>query len=274
MEPQSRALLELLRGPPGGSGRSVALVGAGCSTASGIPDYRGEGTARRARNPIQHRSFLDDPEARRRYWARSFVGWPRIAASVPNPAHHALATLEARGLLAGILTQNVDGLHHAAGSGRVVELHGALRRVVCLSCGALEDRAALQLRLAEANPRAQRRSILLADGDAALEPDPDFRVVPCARCGGVLMPDVVFFGGSVPRDRVEQANAMVDAADALLVVGSSLTVFSGFRFVRRILARSRPVAIVNLGPTRADRVAHLKVQRPAEAVLPELVALL
>ena len=250
-------------------GRIVALVGAGCSTDSGIPDYRGQGTARRARNPIQHRAFVTDAAARRRYWARSFLGWPRIMAASPNAGHRALAELEASGALVGVVTQNVDGLHHEAGNRCVVELHGALRRVVCLVCGATTPRQQLQARLEDANPGFRAAApVLLADGDAEAEPPEDFHVVPCVACGGVLMPDVVFFGGSVPRQRVAQASRWVDEADALLVVGSSLTVFSGFRFVRHAVAANKPVGIVNLGPTRADGLATLKVEAPISEVLP------
>lgn len=248
-------------------GRLVAVVGAGCSTESGIPDYRGEGTARRARNPLQHAQFVSDPEARRRYWARSMVGWPRIAAAAPNAGHHALADLERAGRLVGVVTQNVDGLHHAAGSQAVVELHGALRRVRCLHCGATTSRAALQVRLEAANPHIDMASELLADGDAEVAAIDDFQVVSCSRCAGVLMPDVVFFGGSVPKDRVEQGYTWVDEADGLLVIGSSLTVFSGFRFVKRAHARGLPIGIVNRGPTRADALAAVKVEASCGAVL-------
>lgn len=253
-------------------GRLVAVVGAGCSTESGIPDYRGEGTARRARNPLQHRELVTDPAARRRYWSRSFVGWPRIAAARPNPAHHALAELERAGRLVGVITQNVDGLHHAAGSERVVELHGALRRVRCVDCGTLSTRSALQERLAAANPGLEARAELLADGDAEVESD-DFVVVPCTRCAGALMPDVVFFGGAVPKERVAQGYAWVDEADGLLVIGSSLTVYSGFRFVKRAGARDLPIGIVNRGPTRADPLATAKIEASCGVVLPRLVQL-
>ncbi|MBX2799308.1 MAG: NAD-dependent protein deacetylase [Myxococcales bacterium] len=251
----------------------VVVAGAGCSTESGIPDYRGEGTARRARNPLQHRAFVTDPVARRRYWARSFVGWPRIDAAAPNAGHVALAQLEAAGVLQGVITQNVDGLHHAAGSQHVVELHGALRRVVCLKCGQREARASVQERLGAANPHAIREQELLADGDADLEPASDFVVVDCLRCHGTLMPDVVFFGGSVPRERVDRSNAWVDAAASVLVVGSSLTVFSGYRFVKRAHEQRKAVAILNRGPTRADRIADVKAQLSAGEALQRLADL-
>jgi len=251
-------------------GRIVALVGAGCSTESGIPDYRGEGTARRARNPAQHRDFVQDPVTRQRYWARSYRGWPKLAAARPNPAHEALARLERAGKVSGLITQNVDGLHHAAGSERIIELHGALRRVHCLACRGTLSRDHLQERFALANPGLSLRGEALADGDAEVADHADFRVVDCARCGGVLMPDVVFFGGTVPPDRVERGYAWVDEADGLLVIGSSLTVFSGYRFVKRALARDKPVGILNIGPTRADPVACAKVEARLGTTLPRL----
>ena len=260
------ALAELLRGR-----RVAVLTGAGCSTESGIPDYRGPETRRRARNPIQYRAFRDDPTTRQRYWARSLVGWPRIRDARPNPAHLALASLERAGLLTGLITQNVDRLHHRAGQRGVEELHGALAEVVCLGCGAIEDREALQRRLHALNPDASHSATELApDGDAELEPTRPFVVPGCTRCGGVLKPHVVFFGEGVPRDRVDRAFAAVDAADALLVVGSSLAVFSGFRFVRHAARTGRPVAMVNLGPTRADDLTRVRVDAHAATVLPEL----
>ena len=260
------ALIELAHGK-----RIVALTGAGCSTESGIPDYRGP--AARPRSPLQHREFVDRAEARRRYWARSLVGWPRLAAAQPNPAHHALAALERAGALAGTITQNVDGLHHAAGSRDVVELHGALARVRCLACAAITSRAELQHRLLAANPR-------WTGGDAPVAPDGDvelseasvasFEVVPCTDCSGVLMPDVVFFGGSVPRETLDAAWAAFDRAELLLVIGSSLAVFSGYRFVRRAAERGVPIAIINRGPTRGDDDARLRIDARCGEVLPAL----
>jgi NAD-dependent SIR2 family protein deacetylase len=254
--------------------RTAVLVGAGCSTESGIPDYRGPDTFHVKRSPMQHRAFVGDAQARRRYWARSFVGWPRMAAARPNAAHRALAVLEEAGQLSGVITQNVDGLHHDAGSRHVVELHGALREVVCLGCGHVEARARLQDRLAEANPGlAEAADATTApDGDVELEPPPDFVVPVCLRCAGVLKPHVVFFGDNVPRERVDRATEMVDGADHLLVVGTSLTVWSGLRFVRRAAAAGKPVAIVNLGPTRGDPFADLRIDGRAGDVLPGLVA--
>jgi NAD-dependent SIR2 family protein deacetylase len=262
------ALTDLARGR-----RVVALTGAGCSTESGIPDYRGPGA--RPRAPMQHREFVEKPEARRRYWARSAVGWPQFRAARPNAGHHALAALERAGALAGLITQNVDGLHGAAGSREVVELHGALARVRCLACGELTPRDELQARLVAANARwfTQHGALAVAPGDAELDdrvaPDGDvelatdratsFEVVACAACSGVLMPDVVFFGGSVPRATLDAAWAAFGRAELLLVAGSSLAVFSGYRFVRRAAERGIPIAIVNHGPTRGDDHASLRV---------------
>lgn len=255
--------------------RVVALTGAGCSTESGIPDYRGPDRPPRTRPPIQHREFVDQSDARRRYWARSVLGWSRFSAAQPNAAHAALVDLEQRGALAGVITQNVDGLHGAAGSRTVVELHGALARVRCLPCGAGATRDAIQARLLAANPgwldRAQHAAIA-PDGDVDL-PDElvaGFTVVACSRCGGTLMPDVVFFGGSVPRATLDAAWQLFDRAEVLLVVGSSLTVFSGYRFVRRAAERGVPVGILNRGPTRGDDYAAVRLDARAGLALPAL----
>ena len=263
-------LVQLARGR-----RIVALTGAGCSTESGIPDYRGIDTPPRTRPPIQHKEFVDHADGRQRYWARSMLGWPRLAGAQPNAAHHALVAMERAGVLAGLITQNVDGLHGAAGSRDAVELHGAIGRVRCLACGELTTRAELQIRLAAANPAWAARAHAAAiapDGDADL-PDAlvaDFAVVACATCGGVLMPDVVFFGGNVPRTTLDAAWAAFDRAELLLVVGSSLTVFSGYRFVRRAAERSVPVAIINRGPTRGDPHATILIDARAGDALPVL----
>ena len=265
-------LLELLA-----RGRAVALVGAGCSTESGIPDYRGpEGTLRR-RRPMQYREFVGSPEGRARYWSRSAVGWPRFSAARPNAAHEALASLECGGTLKGVITQNVDGLHHAAGSREVVELHGSLARVRCLDCGASVCRHALQERLLSLNGTWLER---LAGDGAAIAPDGDaelpahelssFRVPACEACEGVLKPDVVFFGENVPKPQVEAAWRLLERAELLLVLGSSLTVFSGRRFVYGARKANIPVAIVNLGPTRADELADVKVEGRLGEVLPSL----
>ncbi len=253
--------IELLRG------RVAVLTGAGVSTDSGIPDYRGPGTARRARNPVRFAQFVGDPGWRQRYWARATVGWQRVARAEPNAGHLALCSMQP----AGLITQNVDGLHQAAGSRDVNELHGSLHRVVCLVCGHTEPREELQERLVLANPGFRGRGADVApDGDADLEDVDGFRVVDCLRCGGPLKPDVVFFGESVPRDRVERGYATVEAADALLVAGSSLAVFSGFRFVKRAHALGRPVVIATLGPTRGDELAAVKLDAPLGEVLPAL----
>jgi NAD+-dependent protein deacetylase sirtuin 4 len=263
-------LVELMRGR-----RIVALTGAGCSTESGIPDYRGPGKPPRTRAPIQHREFVEQADARRRYWARSVLGWARFSAAEPNAAHRALAELEARGSLAGVITQNVDGLHGAAGSHEVVELHGALARVRCLDCDARLGRQRLQERLLTANPdwlEVTRDATIAPDGDAHLPDDlvDRFVVVPCEWCRGALMPDVVFFGGSVPRPTLDAAWALFDRAELLLVVGSSLAVFSGYRFVRRAAERGVPVGILNRGPTRGDEQATVRVDELAGAALPAI----
>jgi NAD-dependent SIR2 family protein deacetylase len=260
-------LIEVLAGR-----RIVALTGAGCSTESGIPDYRGGGRPA-PRNPIQHDAFMRRAEVRRRYWARATLGWERFSAAAPNPAHAALAALEASGHLAGVITQNVDRLHQRAGSRRVVELHGALADVACLRCGLHEPRAELQARLLAANPGwLERATDVKPDGDAELDAElvAGFVVVVCRGCGGELKPNVVFFGGTVPESTLAEAWALHDAAEALLVVGSSLAVYSGFRFVRRASERGLPIAVVNIGPTRADDVAHARVSAAAGHVLPRL----
>ncbi len=254
--------------------RTVVLTGAGCSTESGIPDYRGPETRRRARNPITFQEYLKSADTQRRYWARSAIGWPRIRGAQPNDAHAALAELEAAGLLSGVITQNVDRLHQAAGSQRVVELHGALAEVVCLDCRATRHRDVVQADILAANPDFHVATAELApDGDADVTADlSDFVVPQCESCGGRLKPNVVFFGENVPRAVVDEAWALFDAADALLVVGSSLTVYSGLRFVKRATERHMPIAIVNLGPTRGDAAAWIRIDGMAGAVLPALVA--
>ncbi|MBL8601342.1 MAG: NAD-dependent protein deacetylase [Myxococcales bacterium] len=263
------ALAALVRGRP-----LCVLTGAGVSTASGIPDYRGPLTRQKARNPIQHRAFVDDPATRARYWARSFRGWPRFRAFSPNASHHALARLEALHPVTGLITQNVDRLHQKAGAARVLDLHGALEDVRCLGCGAHETRDAFQTRLAALNPALSIEAPALApDGDAELSDAAvrGFAVAACEACGGVMKPDVVFFGDNVPRERVAQAYAWLDAAEVLLVVGSSLAIFSGYRFVLRARERGIAVALVNLGESRADAEVALRVEAPSEVLLPRLV---
>ena len=256
-------------------GRVTLLTGAGVSTDSGIPDYRGPETARRARNPIRFKQFVTDPEWRQRYWSRSYLGWPNIRDKVPNACHQALVELEREGRVQGLITQNVDRLHAKAGH-QGIELHGALAEVTCLSCGSLRTRQRVQEQLRALNPDFQAKVLEWApDGDAELPPraTADFRVVGCA-CGGHLKPHVVFFGESVPRDKVERAYDWVEQSQGLLVVGSSLTVFSGFRFVKRAQACGVPVAILTLGKTRGDPLAALKLEAPAGPVLAQAVRLL
>ncbi len=255
-------------------GDVVVLSGAGLSTDSGIPDYRGATGSLRRHTPMTYQTFTRDPRGRHRYWARSFVGWRRIDAARPNAGHHAVAALERAGLVAGVITQNVDGLHQAAGARDVVELHGGLDRTVCLGCGVVADRAGLDLRLREVNPDfGPHVDEVNPDGDAEL-PDEvldGFVMVDCLACGtGPLKPDVVFFGETVPRDRVDECFARVDEAACLLVLGSSLTVMSGYRFVLRADKLGIPVAIVNVGPTRGDAKADVRIDAPLGDVLPEL----
>lgn len=268
------ALAELVRGR-----RLVVLAGAGCSTESGIPDYRGPDAPQARRPPVQYQDFVRDPHARVRYWARSTIGWPRFSSSRPNAAHVALARLESGGVVAGVITQNVDGLHHAAGSRRVVELHGNLALVRCLSCDAVVRRDHWQSRLLDANGawadevRAIESGLAAApDGDAELpaEAMAAFQVPGCDACDGIMKPDVVFFGENVPKGRVEEAWHLFADGDVLLVAGSSLTVFSGRRFIYRAQEQGVPVAVVNMGPTRADEVAAVKVEGRLGTVLPAL----
>jgi NAD+-dependent protein deacetylase sirtuin 4 len=251
--------------------RVVVLAGAGISTESGIPDYRGAG--RSPRKSIQYREFIQSAAVRQRYWARSAAGWPKMLAARPNDAHRALAALEERGHVAGVITQNVDGLHAAAGSRALVELHGALARVRCLDCNTTTPRATMQERLLVANPSITERSAAAApDGDAELSDTEDFVVPACLTCGGVLKPDVVLFGENVPAQTVSDAWSLFDRAEVLLVVGSSLAVFSGYRFVVRASERSIPIAIINLGPTRGDSLAAAKLDARLGDALPDLAA--
>ena len=244
------------------TGSVVVLTGAGCSTASGIPAYRDEHGEWMHSRPVQYADFVGSSEVRRRYWARSYVGWQRVWRAKPNAAHRALAALENRGTVQQIITQNVDDLHRDAGSERVIDLHGRLRVVVCLDCGERSSRDRLQDRLSELNPNwSAARDDAAPDGDARIEDDAvqDFLIAGCEHCGGTLKPDVVFFGENVPRERVEASLAAVAAADALLIVGSSLMVFSGFRFAREAHALGKKLIIVNRGKTRADDLADLKI---------------
>lgn len=254
MDEQSRAL-ELLTGRP-----LVILTGAGLSTDSGIPDYRGPGSVNRS--PMTYQDFVSGPTAQQRYWARSYLGWATMGHAQPNDGHRAVAAIDP----VLLITQNVDGLHEAAGSSRMVPLHGRIAEVVCLDCGTVSDRAAFQAVLADANPgyaesRAPGR--VLPDGDVGLEDTLGFVVPACERCGGVLKPHVVFFGENVPKERVARCYAAVeelaDVAGTMLVAGSSLTVMSGLRFVRRAAERQVPIVIVNRGETRGDPLATVKL---------------
>ncbi|MEV0155596.1 NAD-dependent protein deacetylase [Micromonospora sp. NPDC050686] len=255
-------------------GGVVVLSGAGLSTESGIPDYRGPSGAARRHTPMTYQTFTGDPAARRRYWARSHLGWRMIARAAPNDGHRAVARLQAAGLVDGVITQNVDGLHTAAGSPGVVELHGRLDEVVCLDCGNRTSREELDRRLREANPGFGPAAVAVnPDGDVDLDDAQvaGFRTVDCTFCGtGVLKPDVVFFGETVPAPRVARCFAMVGAARALVVLGSSLTVMSGRRFVLRAVKQGIPVAIVNQGPTRGDGYAAVRVDAPLGPLLGEL----
>ena len=256
--------------------RIVVLTGAGCSTESGIPDYRGGGRTG-PRNPIQHDAFMKNADVRRRYWARATLGWARFSGAEPNDAHRALAALEGDGRVAGVITQNVDRLHQRAGSRRVVELHGALADVACLRCARVEPRPELQARMLDANPGwLESATDIQPDGDADLDADrvAAFAVVGCRVCGGELKPDVVFFGGTVSERTLAAAWDLFAEAEALLVVGSSLAVYSGFRFVRRAQEEALPIAVVNIGPTRADAFAAAKLSAPVGAILPRLAATL
>ena len=256
-------------------GRVLILSGAGLSTESGIPDYRGPtGLARRA-TPMTYQTFTGSATARRRYWARSHLGWRHIARAVPNEGHRAVAELSRRGLLTGIITQNVDGLHQAAGASGVTELHGSVHRVICLSCGQRTSRAELDRRLAAANPGwdAELATLINPDGDAVLDEVAveSFQLADCSACRGVLKPDVVFFGENVPGHRVGACDALVERASALLVLGSSLTVMSGFRYVRHAADRQLPIVIVNQGSTRGDAYAAATLDAPLGQTLSALV---
>ncbi|WP_432152368.1 NAD-dependent protein deacetylase [Streptomyces sp. bgisy029] len=251
-------------------GGVLVLSGAGISTESGIPDYRGEGGSLSRHTPMTYQDFTAEAQARRRYWARSHLGWRTFGSARPNAGHRAVAAFERHGMLSGVITQNVDGLHQAAGSEEVVELHGSLDRVVCLSCGTFSPRRELARRLEEANEGfAPVAATINPDGDADLTDEQvgDFRVVPCTVCGGILKPDVVFFGETVPPQRVERCRALVREADTLLVLGSSLTVMSGLRFVRQAAQAGQPVLIVNRDPTRGDRHALTRVALPLGTAL-------
>lgn len=256
-------------------GRSwTCLTGAGISTDSGIPDYRGPDSPRAT--PMMYQDFVRSESNRQRYWARSYLGWQRTAQAYPNAGHRALAELGDHGLQ-GVITQNVDGLHSAAGNDPVIDLHGRLSDVICLDCGQRTSRAEYQDRLTELNPDVagdlRDHPELLPDGDVIVDDWSGFRVAGCLNCGGILKPDVTFFGERVPRDRVEASFRLVDAADALMVAGSSLAVMSGLRFVRHVARNQRgkkPVIIINRGATRGDELADVKIDAGTSQVLPAL----
>lgn len=257
--------------------RLFVLTGAGVSTESGIPDYRdAQGNWKRP-PPVTFQAFMGEEATRKRYWARSMIGWRTMGHAQPGPAHHALAALESQGRVAMLLTQNVDGLHQAAGSRNVIDLHGRIDTVRCMACEHRLPRAEFQAGLLRRNPDwAALDAQAAPDGDADLElrDFSGFDIPPCPVCGGLLKPDVVFFGESVPRHRVDAAYAALEAADAMLVVGSSLMVYSGFRFVQRAAERGLPLAALNLGRTRADALLSLKVEAPIGPTLERLAGLL
>lgn len=251
----------------------VALSGAGLSTESGIPDYRSPEALARPRRPIQGPEFVRSAKLRRRYWARAMVGWESFRRAEPNAGHRALASLEKAGLLVGLITQNVDRLHHQAGSRNVVELHGALADVICLECHRLEERDEVQARMRADNPGWIDGPVPLApDGDAELPDDLVERFVPptCRVCSGDMKPDVVFFGHNVAKPVVDRAFAMLDESEALLVVGTSLAVFSGYRFLLKAAERGMPIVIVNRGPVRGEERATRKMDAAAGEALTDL----
>jgi len=249
----------------------LALTGAGLSTDSGIPDYRGEG--RVARHPMTYDTFMGSFQAQQKYWARSYVGWSRIAMAKPNPGHFSLAQAETTGMISALITQNVDGLHQQAGSRNVVDLHGRLDRVICLGCRKIISRSEMDLLLEQLNPNIRKDPNVefTPDGDAEVVGTESFQVPSCDICGGVYKPDVVFFGEAVPTDRVENAMAMLDRAQCLLVAGSSLTVNSGFRFAKLAQKAGKPIVIVNIGPTRADSLATAKIEANTSYALERLL---
>ncbi|AUZ87343.1 NAD-dependent protein deacetylase [Arthrobacter agilis] len=256
--------------------RLAVLTGAGLSTDSGIPDYRGPQSV--PRNPMTYQQFVGDEALRRRYWARNHVGWRHLRRADPNAGHAAVATLEQRGLLTGLITQNVDKLHSSAGSVNVIDLHGTFDRVVCLQCASVFPRSRIAEILEDLNPgyleRASDAGDVAPDADADVDDTGDFQMAPCPVCGGMLKPDFVYFGENVPKARVAEAYAMVDAAGALLVAGSSLTVMSGLRFVRHAFKAGKPVVIINRGWTRGDEFASLKIETGVSEALTYLAELL
>ena len=254
------------------AGKSIlVLTGAGVSTESGIPDYRGEG--RTERHPMTFDAFMGSEQARARYWARSYVGWSVIANAKPNGSHFALAQAESLGRISHIVTQNVDSLHQQAGSKKITELHGRLDKVVCMSCRGLLDRSKMDVLIEQLNPGIQKDVSVefTPDGDAEVEASANFQIPQCPSCFGILKPDVVFFGESVPTERVVSTMEQLERSDALLVAGSSLTVNSGMRFARAANKAGKPIVIVNVGPTKADDIAIAKIEAPTSVALEELL---
>jgi len=268
-EPQLAEAIDLLRGA-----RVAVLTGAGVSTDSGIPDYRGEGAP--VRTPMTVQAFLASEQARKRYWAGSHLGWRSFGSAVPNRGHLSLAELEARGIVSGVITQNVDGLHRRAGNRHVIELHGSMDRVLCLTCGQHYARQAIAARLEALNPEIDLETAIrpAPDGDVEVD-DVDAMVIPsCTVCGGILKPDVVFFGEFVPADRFQAAASLVQGADVLLVAGSSLVVNSGMRLIEQARRRRLPIVIVNRGVTKGDGRAAVKVEAGASETLVAIAAAL
>jgi NAD-dependent SIR2 family protein deacetylase len=254
------------------AGKSIlVLTGAGVSTESGIPDYRGEGKTER--HPMTFDVFMGSTDARKRYWARSYVGWSVIASAKPNTSHFALAQAESLGRIGHIITQNVDSLHQQAGSKKVTDLHGRLDRVICMSCKVSIPRVDMDGFIENLNPGITKDQSVefTPDGDAEVEAGENFRIPGCPKCNGVLKPDVVFFGESVPSQRVLSSMAELERADALLIAGSSLTVNSGMRFARSANKQGKPIVIINIGPTRADEIAIAKIEAPTSIALEELL---
>lgn len=272
MSQSANALLEFVQRYP----RLLVLTGAGISTDSGIPDYRDRNGEWKRKQPVQHGDFMNSHQTRRRYWGRSLIGWPVMQNAAPNNAHRALAALEQRGHVELLVTQNVDGLHQRAGSAAVIDLHGRAGDVICMSCDYRCSRDDVHQRSALMNPEFLQYSATTApDGDADLEVDfSGFEVPPCPECGGILKPDVVFFGDNVPKTRVHKSLDALERADALLVIGSSLMVYSGFRFCRRAKEQAKPMAALTLGKTRADELLDLKLDEPIAPTLEQLLTLL
>ena len=268
----SLALFEFIRQHP----RLLILTGAGMSTDSGIPDYRDQQGQWKRKQPVQHGDFMQSELVRQRYWGRSLIGWPVIRDAEPNQAHAALAELEAMGHVELLVTQNVDRLHQQSGSQQVIDLHGRSDEVICMSCDYRVKRDQVHAESARLNPEFTRFTAETApDGDADLEVDfTGFKVPGCPSCSGILKPDVVFFGDNVPKERVEKVSEALDRSDALLVIGSSLMVFSGFRFCRYAEQREKPIAALTLGKTRADELLQLKLDAPIGPTLGSLIGML